>query len=118
MPATGKLTASITSSTLWLVSDKDRRFIAAPSKAWEPVPLPPPPFGNTLRGRSTIESVKVLAGDDAFVNTRRFEKGWGWKDPEPYRAIYRTKRPKQVLRCQDVRNAETGTRCPRMAARR
>ena len=108
MPATGKLTASTTSSTLWLVSEKGRLLHRRTAKGWEPVPLPPPPFGNSLRGPLTIESVKVLAGDDAFVNTRRFEKGWGWKEPEPYRAIYRTKRPKQVLRCQDVRNEGTG----------
>jgi hypothetical protein len=108
MPATGKLTASPTSATLWLVSEKDRALHRRTAKGWEPVPLPPPPFGNALRGPLTIESVKVLARDDVFVNTRRVEKGWGWKDPEPYRAIYRTKRPKQVVRCQDVRNDGVG----------
>jgi hypothetical protein len=108
MPASGKLTASPSSAALWLVSDHDRALHRRTAKGWEPVPLPAPPFGNALRGPLTIESVKILAGDDVFVNTRRFEKGWGWKDPEPYRAIYRTKRPKQVLRCQDVRNEGTG----------
>ena len=112
MPAFGKLEASAASSTVWLVSDQSRqlhrRITSGTSPSWEPVALPPPPFGNALRGPSTIEALQILGPDDVFVNTRRFEKGWGWAQPEPYRAIYRTKRPKQVLRCQDVRNAETG----------
>jgi hypothetical protein len=112
MPAFGRLQASAASGTLWLVSDHEhqlhRRTMTGASGAWEPVALPAPPFGNALRGPSTIEAVQILGADDVFVNTRRFEKGWGWAQPEPYRAIYRTKRPKQVLRCQDVRGEGTG----------
>lgn len=112
MPAFGGLEASTASSTLWLVSDHGhqlhRRTMTGAGSAWEPVALPAPPFGNALRGPSTIEAIQILGEDDVFVNTRRFEKGWGWTQPEPYRAIYRTKRPRQVLRCQDVRNEETG----------
>ncbi|MDB5216592.1 MAG: hypothetical protein JWO86_4519, partial [Myxococcaceae bacterium] len=112
LPAFGKLqaTGSGAKSVVWLVSDHDRQLHrrASTSGTWEPVALPAPPFGNALRGPVSIESIQAVGGDDVFVNTRRLEKGWGWTQPEPYRAIYRTKRPKQVLRCQDVRGEGTG----------
>ncbi len=112
MPAFGSLLGAVTSSSVWLLSDNahqlHRRTTSGTAERWEPVTLPPPPFGNSLRGPVTIEAVEILGTDDVFVNTRRFEKGWGWAQPEPYRAIYRTKRPKQVLRCQDVRGEGTG----------
>ncbi len=72
---------------------------------WEPVPIPAPPFGSELRGPLRVEDVIVSSSDDVMVNVRRIEKGSGWKDPEPFRAIYRTKRPREVLRCQDTRGA-------------
>lgn len=107
MPAAGKLHASAHGGALWLTSDRDRQLHRRTAKGWEAVPLPPPPFGNALRGPVAVESIKIF-GDDVFVNARRVEKGWGWRDPEPYRVVYRTKRPKQVMRCQDVRNDGTG----------
>jgi hypothetical protein len=112
MPVFGGLLGAVTSSTVWLLSDNahqlHRRTTSGSSASWERVTLPTPPFGNSLRGPVSIEAVQILGTDDVFVNTRRFEKGWGWAQPEPYRAIYRTKRPKQVLRCQDVRGEGTG----------
>lgn len=77
-------------------------------KTWEDVPLPAPPFGNELRGPLRVEQLLVQSADDVTVNVRRVEKGYGWKDPEPFRAIYRTKKPNEVLRCQDTRGAGTG----------
>jgi hypothetical protein len=108
MPAFGNLHASPASATVWLVSDNQRHIHRRTTKGWEPVVLPAPPFGNALRGPPTIESLQIFGADDVFVNARRFEKGWGWSTPEPYRVLYRTKRPAQVLRCQDVRNEGTG----------
>lgn len=108
LPAAGKLHVGPDGGALWLVSGRDRELYRRTTKGWEPVPLPPPPFGNSLRGPLTIDSIKTFADGDVFVNARRVEKGWGWRDPEPYRVVYRTKRPKQVLRCQDVRNEGTG----------
>jgi hypothetical protein len=112
MPVFGVLLGAVTSSTVWLLSDNahqlHRRTTSGSSASWEAVTLPAPPFGNSLRSPVTIEAVQIFATDDVFVNTRRFEKGWGWAQPEPYRATYRTKRPKQVLRCQDVRGEGTG----------
>jgi hypothetical protein len=76
---------------------------------WETVPLPEPPFGNELRGPLHVEGVIAAAPDDVYVNVRRVEKGYGWKAPEPFRAIYRTKRPREVMRCRDTRdNGSTG----------
>lgn len=108
MPAAGKLHASPLGGALWLTSDRDRQLHRRTAKGWEVVPLPPPPFGNALRGPVAVESITMFGADDVFVNARRVEKGWGWRDPEPYRVVYRTKRPRQVLRCQDVRNDGTG----------
>jgi hypothetical protein len=70
---------------------------------WEGVRVPPPPFGSDQRSPLKVEGIDVLAKDDVFVNVRRIEKGFGWKTPEPFRAIYRTKKPHEVMRCQDVR---------------
>jgi hypothetical protein len=114
MPAFGRIEANAASRALWLVSDHarqlHRRSRTGPGTAgsWDPVLLPAPPFGNALRGPVEIEALQLLGADDVFVNTRRIEKGWGWSQPEPYRAIYRTKRPSQVLRCQDVRGEGSG----------
>jgi hypothetical protein len=108
MPTFGTLHASPTSPTLWLVAENQRLVHRRTAKGWEPVEVPAPPFGSALRGPVTIESLDIFAGDDVFVNARRFEKGWGWSTPEPYRVVYRTKRPQQVVRCQDVRHEGTG----------
>jgi hypothetical protein len=75
---------------------------------WQPVTLPTPPFGNASRGPLGIEGFTIAGDGDVLVNARRIEKGWGWKTTEPYRIIYRTKRPTEVLRCQDVRLEATG----------
>jgi hypothetical protein len=108
MPAFGVLYANKTSSEVWMLSEKSTQLHRRGAKGWEPVPIPAPPFGNALRGPLTIEGIKIVGPGDVFVNTRRIEKGWSWSKPEPYRAIYRTKRPTEVLRCQDVRNESTG----------
>jgi hypothetical protein len=71
---------------------------------WDSVRIPPPPFGSEQRSPLKVEGIDVLAKDDAFVNVRRIEKGFGWKTPEPFRVIYRTKKPREVMRCQDVRS--------------
>lgn len=73
------------------------------------MPLPAPPFGNELRGPLKIEAVVAVAPDDVYVNARRVEKGYGWNSPEPFRVVFRTKRPGQVMRCRDTRdNGSTG----------
>jgi hypothetical protein len=94
--------------SLWLVvSDKlsatgQAALYRRASKAWEPVLLPAPPFGSEKRGPTRIDAVTFAGPDDVFVTTSRAEKGWGWAAPATYRAVYRTKRPTEVLRCQDV----------------
>lgn len=111
LPAFGPLHGSSNAGPIWLVAiqGKEPLLHRRTVRGWEPVAIPAPPYGNSLRGPLAIEAITFGASeDDVFVNTRRVEKGWGWRDPEPYRAIYRTKRPKQVLRCQDVRHEQTG----------
>jgi hypothetical protein len=75
---------------------------------WESVAVEDPPFVTQSHSPLRIEDVIVRAEDDVFLNVRRVEAGFGWLTSEPYRAIYRSKRPSQVLRCQDVRNDQTG----------
>lgn len=97
----------------WLVSagkgaDKSDLIHRRTDKGWEPVPIPAPPFGHATRSKLTVEGITIAAKGDVFVNVRRVEKGLGWSKEEPYRAFYRTKKPAEVLRCQDVRHDSTG----------
>ncbi|MBL9111206.1 MAG: hypothetical protein JNM74_18120 [Myxococcales bacterium] len=113
LPATGTL-VGVDRGAFWIVAPGkgDRGSDALFRRdhgVWEPVPLPEPPFGNELRGPLHVEGVTAAAPDDVYVNVRRVEKGYGWKAPEPFRAIYRTKRPREVMRCRDTRdNGSTG----------
>jgi hypothetical protein len=98
---------------LWLVAagtktDRDETFYIDRNGEWIKQSLPAPPFGSRSRGPFAIEYVTVSAPDDIQLNVRYLESGLGWKQPEPYRAIYRSKRPKEVMRCGDVRKEATG----------
>jgi hypothetical protein len=113
LPEAGTL-SGLERGALWLVAagkgerGSDALFRRASGK-WEAVALPAPPYGNELRGPMKIEGVVAVSADDVYVNVRRVEKGDGWKTPEPFRVIYRTKRPREVMRCRDTRdNGSTG----------
>jgi hypothetical protein len=113
LPAAGAL-VGLERGAFWLVAPGkgDRgsdALFRRTQGTWEPVPLPEPPFGNDLRGPLHVEGVVAVAPDDVYVNVRRVEKGFGWRAPEPFRVIYRTKRPREVMRCRDTRdNGSTG----------
>jgi hypothetical protein len=66
------------------------------SGAWQAVALPAPPFA---RGAYVPEAVLVRAPGDVFVNAGYSVKEPGWREPDRYRAILRTRRPREVLRC-------------------
>lgn len=113
LPEAGSL-AGLERGAFWLVAPgkgergSDALFRRVSGK-WEAVSLPPPPFGNELRGPMKIEGVVAVSADDVYVNVRRVEKGDGWKTPEPFRVIYRTKKPREIMRCRDTRdNGSTG----------
>lgn len=107
LPATGALVGASLGSP-WMIaqakaSDGSDMLYRRVSGKWESVTIPPPPFGTDHRSPLKVEALDVIGKDDVFLNVRRIEKGLGWKQPEPFRAIYRTKKPKEVMRCQDVR---------------
>lgn len=66
---------------------------------WQEVELPAPPFATG--GRYHAQALVVPAKGDLFVNAGYAEKGVGWKTVERYRAVLRTKRPREVLRCNE-----------------
>jgi hypothetical protein len=74
---------------------------------WERVPLPTPPFATPASKRLQIDDVVIVNKDDVFVLASHEEKGWSWKSSVRYQVVYRTKKPTEVLRCQDTRT-ETG----------
>jgi hypothetical protein len=98
---------------LWLIvgrtkTERDDAFYIDRNGEWQKQSIPEPPFASSTRGGLAIELVTVLAPDDIFLNVRHLEKGLGWQTTEPYRTIYRSKRPREVLRCGDVRGQRTG----------
>lgn len=82
---------------------------------WEVVELPAPPFGSDRRGPLKVASIVARDATDVFVVVQRSETGFGWKKPASFRVVYRTRRPREVLRCQDVRNSWTGSGTHRWA---
>lgn len=76
------------------------------SGTWQEVPLPAPPFATT--GKYKAQSLYMPAKGDLYVNAAYVEKGEGWKGPLGYRAILRTKRPTEVLRCNEPLDEITG----------
>lgn len=85
-------------SRAWAIG-KSGALYSFDGKTWDKVELPPAPFAAT--GTYRAERVLVLGPDDVVINARYIEKGLGWKDPEPYRALLRSKRPSETLRCED-----------------
>lgn len=79
------------------------------AKRWEVVELPAPPFGSDARAPLKIANVAARDPNDVFFIAQRSEAGFGWKRPPSFRALYRTKRPREVVRCQDAPHAWTGT---------
>lgn len=79
------------------------------AKRWEVVELPAPPFGSDGRAPLRIADVAARDPNDVFFIAQRSEPGFGWKRPPSFRVLYRTKRPREVVRCQDAPHAWTGT---------
>lgn len=68
------------------------------NNAWIEVPFPKPPWAtNAYRAQTLVMHDR----GDLFVNAAYGERGLGWKTPERYRAVLRTKRPHEVLRCNE-----------------
>lgn len=74
---------------------------------WNAVPMPKPPFAT--QGKYAAQSLTMPARGDLFVNAGYGEKGVGWKTSERYRAILRTKRPRETLRCNEPEGGSTSS---------
>lgn len=69
------------------------------------VTMPRPPFATS--GSYRAQALVVPAKGDVYVNAGYAEKGVGWKTAERYRAVLRTKRPTEVLRCNEPPGGST-----------
>lgn len=112
MPTKAKL-IGFDKGVLWATTEgegerKSDRFFVKRSGVWKELTIPEAPYARDTRSAPQIEDVTVISEDDIFLNVRRVEKGLGWKDSEPYRVIYRTKKPNETLRCRDVRGSNSG----------
>ena len=82
----------------WIVG-KSGKLYRRDGEGWKPMPLPAPPFtaGATLKAKSVL----VAAPDDVLITGMYWEKGPGWRDQELHTALFRTKRVKETLRCNE-----------------
>jgi hypothetical protein len=82
----------------WIVG-KSGKLYRRDTEEWKQVPLPPPPFtaGATLKAKAVL----VAAPDDVLFTGMYWEKGPGWKDQELHTALFRTRRVKETLRCNE-----------------
>ncbi len=97
-PATGSLLAGVEVDDVW-VSARGGILYHLVSGNFEIVDLPKPPFSTS--GRYLAQAIVVAKKGDVYVNAGYAEKGVGWKSAERYRAILRTTRPTEVLRCNE-----------------
>lgn len=97
-PITGGLLAGVDVDDPWALGEGGTVYHYA-SGAWHEVALPPPPFATA--GRYQAQSLTVRAKGDAYVNASYLEKGIGWPGARRYDAILRSKRPTEVLRCNE-----------------
>jgi hypothetical protein len=66
---------------------------------WSLIEMPKTPFASA--GRYRAQLLAMPAKGDLYVNAGYGEKGLGWKTWERYRAVLRTKRPSETLRCNE-----------------
>lgn len=105
-PMTGAWLAGIDVDDPWAIAAGGRLFHFVDGQ-WGQVAFPKPPF--STQGTYRAQTVSVLAKGDVYVNAGYAEKGIGWKTSERYRAILRTKRPKETLRCNEPEGGSTST---------
>ncbi|MGO8994893.1 MAG: hypothetical protein ACLQVI_16380, partial [Polyangiaceae bacterium] len=93
----GGALAGVEQDDPWMVGRSGALYHLADG-AWRKVELPRPPFSATATFR--IDAL-VHTDDELLVNAGYVAKEPGWRLPEPHRAILRTKRPKETLRCNE-----------------
>lgn len=95
---TGRSLAGVEGGDPWAVGKSGKVYRYDGTK-WAPVEMPAPPWSVGAK----YNAVRVLwtGKNDVFVNAEYGEKGAGWKTPERYRAVLRSVRPSEVLRCNE-----------------
>jgi hypothetical protein len=93
----------------WAISKGElvRWVGGAGAGVWVKVDLPAPAFSSTAKFK--VEDVAVSADGEAFVTASYTEKGPSWGDSLERRAVLRSRRPYQTVRCNDVDPESVGT---------
>lgn len=97
-PTSGRALAGVDVDEPYVIGEAGALYRLDSGK-WVEIPLPKPPFAAS--GKYQAQALVVPAKGDLYVNAGYAEKGVGWKTPERYRAVLRTRRPKEVLRCNE-----------------
>lgn len=103
--APGAVLAGVEVDDAWLVA-RSGALLHAKGEAFEKVEMPAPPFATA--GQYKAETLVVAAPGDVYVNAGYGEKGAGWRTPERYRGILRTRRPSETLRCNEPSYGNNG----------
>jgi hypothetical protein len=103
--ATGSVIERAAQGDLWAVAKSGALYHLVGDR-WKKVDLPHPPFSSA--GAYAVQSI-VQTDDDVFLNAAYIQKEAGWAQPEPHRAILRTKRPAETLRCKEPDLAAGGS---------
>ncbi|MFO0675524.1 MAG: hypothetical protein U0169_03260 [Polyangiaceae bacterium] len=101
--ATGAVLDGASFGAPWVVAT-DGSLFRWTGAAWESVPMPTPPFSTGAKYKAA--RVLARAKDDVLVNAEYAEKGRGWRTPERYRALLRTRAPRETFRCNPPTNGE------------
>jgi hypothetical protein len=96
-PSSGSALAGVEFDDPWAIVEGSLFHLE--NGQWKEIAMPTPPFAS--KGKYQAQLLSMTEKGDLFVNAGYAEKGLGWKRQERYRAILRTKRPKEVLRCNE-----------------
>lgn len=105
-PLTGKFLAGVEVDDPYAIGEGGSVF-HLDGGTWKEIELPAPPFA--ANGKYQAQALTVPAKGDLIVNAGYAEKGVGWRIEERYRAILRTKKPNEVLRCNEANKKHSGS---------
>lgn len=84
--------------TPWAVG-KSGKLYKRSGESWTEVKMPGPSFG--LATAVKAKGIVVGAADDVLVQAAYWEKGTGWTEQELHWMLFRTKAPKETMRCNE-----------------
>jgi hypothetical protein len=95
--ANGSVMAGVEHDDPWVIGQVGALFHFEGGE-WKEVALPQPPWATN---RYRAETIQMRRPGDLYVNASYGTQPLGWKHAERYRAVLRTKRPREVLRCNE-----------------